>query len=162
MTELTAARLRELLHYDDETGVFRWLRPPVKRSRDGAAGHTDKEGYRRIRLDGGQYFCHRLAWLYVHDRWPSLQIDHRNGDKADNRIVNLREVTNAVNQENLRAARNTSSTGLLGVWVHRNGMFRASIKVNGKTMHLGTYKAADEAHQAYLTAKRQLHQGCTI
>src|SRR5690606_8595946 len=93
---LTQKRLRELVSYCPDTGIFH----------DSISGKQisgyDSKGYRRLWLDGRNYMMHRLAWLYVYGRWPRAMIDHINGDPRDNRIVNLRDVTNAVNQQNQR------------------------------------------------------------
>jgi len=89
--------------------------------------------------------------------WPENQIDHINGARADNRFTNLREATNKENSENIkRARRSNKSTEVLGVYT-RGLKFRAQITHAGKIQRLGTFKTAEEAHQAYLTAKRDLH-----
>jgi hypothetical protein len=114
--DLTAERLRELLHYDPETGVFTWLprqREMFREARHHAiwntrysgkrAGHAGAAlGYETISVIDRAYFSHRLAWLYVHGAWPLCEIDHINGVRTDNRIVNLRDVARGVNQQNIR------------------------------------------------------------
>lgn len=109
--------------------------------------------------------AHRLAWVHVHGSWPAGDIDHINGDKLDNRIANLRDVTRSVNKENMRSARGDNKVGLLGVHVRRQNTTRpyvASIRVSGKLIHLGAHNTPEAAHAAYLEAKRRLHSGCTI
>lgn len=162
--DLTAQRLRELLHYDPETGVFTWAvskRNGVIRGRP-AGCVSARLGYVVIRLDGTLYYAHRLAWLYVHDTFPTMHIDHINGEPSDNRIVNLRDVSNAINRQNERRARvNNLSTGSLGV--HKSGTrFVSQISHEGKCTYIGIFKTKDAAHSAYLKAKRELHEGCTI
>lgn len=161
---LTAELVRELLHYDPETGRFAWrLGRFGTRGAGGRAGYADPRGYRKICVAGRMYWEHRLAWLYVNGTWPSDQIDHVNGVKGDNRIANLREATRSENQGNLRQARSDSKTGLLGVhWNKPNKKFMAQIMFSGKQKYLGLFNTAEEAHQAYLVAKRELHQFCTI
>lgn len=110
--------------------------------------------------------AHRLAWLLHYGSWPSRHIDHINGDRADNRIANLRECDDAENQQNLRAATAASKSGLLGVTTrtYRNGAVRyaASIQVDGTKRYLGVYGTPEEAHSAYRAAKRQLHPFGTL
>ena len=154
---LTAARAREVLDYDPDTGVFRW-----KVTRRGSAsagvvaGCLYSTGYWCIKVNGRRHSAHRLAWLIVHGAFPAYQIDHIDCDRANNRLANLREATNAENQQNLRRARSDSITGLLGVSTHRD-RFQSGIRVDRKTRYLGTFDTPEQAHAAYLDAKRKLH-----
>ncbi len=162
---LTAARLRELLHYDAQTGAFTWLAPTSKRMKVGdVAGYLDRStGHVRIEIDGKNFYAHRLAWLYMTGGWPSREIDHINGIKSDARYKNLRDVTHAVNTQNLRRAKRNNRTGALGVHLRKKGgMPRAVITTDGKKTDLGSFDTVELAHQAYITAKRQHHKGCTI
>jgi len=92
--------------------------------------------------------------------WPS-EIDHINGDKSDNSYRNLREVSRGENMQNKRKAHRNNKTGFLGV-AREAGKYRARIRVCGKNRSLGMYDTPQQAHQAYLAAKRELHEGCTI
>lgn len=162
--ELTAARLRELLHYDPETGVFTW-RVNTSNVKAGAiANSVHTNGYIRFGVDGAKRYAHRLAWLYVHGEMPAHQIDHINGNRRDNRITNLRDVTRGVNMENQRRARsNNMSSGLLGVsWNKAACKWSASIMVARRNLYLGLYSEKGDAYAAYLKAKREMHQGCAI
>jgi hypothetical protein len=161
---LTAARVKEVLEYDPASGVLKWRKTGKGRRLDLVAGSVDRHGYLQTRVDGRIYFNHRLAWLYVYGEWPKNVIDHINGNPADNRIENLRDVCRKTNQENQRkAAASNKTTGLLGASLHsKTGKFVASIQTNRKTVYLGLYKTPDQAHQAYITAKHQLHEGATI
>jgi hypothetical protein len=89
MTELTAERLRELLNYDPDTGVFTWRVRPVHSHRVGdiAGSVRTTRGYRLIGVAGRVYKAHRLAWLYMMGEWPKDQIDHINRDPSDNRFL---------------------------------------------------------------------------
>ena len=160
---LTAARLRELLHYDPETGVFTCL---LKRGNwhvgrvVGCAKTLD--GYPRIRIDYKLHLAHRLAWLYVYGQWPG-QLDHIDGDRSNYRLVNLRDVSQYWNMQNLHKARVDNTSGFLGVTFCRHtNKWRAKLKANGKFVEVGRFPSPEEAHTAYLEAKRRLHQGCTI
>lgn len=167
--DLTAQRLREALHYDPDTGVFTW-RPLVlsqKRTTRRAgrrAGWQTALGYVYIGIDGAQYGAHRLAWLYQAGAWPEQDVDHINGRRADNRWANLRDVAHRMNVENQRAAPSSNqSTRLLGVTFHKpSGLYLSQIKSKGKKHYLGYFKTPEPAHEAYLAAKRRLHEGCTI
>lgn len=166
-TELTAARLRELLHYDPETGIFTYALGILGRRRvevGAVAGGLDNEGYRRHSLDNRFHRAHRLAWLYVHGVWPAGEVDHINGIRDDNRIANLRDVPRLTNSENFRKARRCNKTGLLGVTspAKQDKKFTATITAKGVRKSLGRFDTAEEAHQCYLTAKREMHSGCTI
>lgn len=161
---ITAERLREILSYDTESGVFVWKvsRGPLNAGMK--AGSVDTRGHLQICIDRRLYQAHRLAWLYVNGKWPNKHIDHINGDKTDNRIANLRDVTHAVNLQNQRRAPSSNKTsGLLGVsWKKANLRWCAQIQVNDKKMHLGLFDTAEAAHAAYVVAKRQLHEGCML
>lgn len=159
--DLTAARLRELLRYDPDTGHFVWLQARGKRRTDRPAGYRTWEGYWHICIDEQGHPAHRLVWLYVHGRWPK-QVDHINGDRSDNRLCNLREADTLVNSQNQRRAHRDSKTGLIGAHLALDGRYRSSIRVGGKTYRLGSFRTAEEAHQAYVKAKRELHASCSI
>jgi len=161
---LTAERLRELLHYDPETGVFIWLVSTNGRIRVGdVAGHLTAAGYRRIKIDGRCYFSQRLAWLYVHGVFPFNQSDHRNGQRDDNRLCNLRDVDHSGNMQNRRRAHLQNKSGFLGVSLDKQrGKWTAIIQANGKKRNLGRFTSPELAHAAYLKAKRELHPMGTI
>lgn len=158
---LSASELRELLHYDAKTGVFRWRVRCGQGKANAVAGTLTKDGYVQLRIRRVHYRAHRLAWLWVTGSWPVHQIDHCNGVRGDNRFENLRDVPQGINVQNQRRAQKKNKVGLLGV--KRNGSgFRAAITVGGKESYLGTYSTPEIAHGVYVTAKRTLHQGCTI
>lgn len=156
--ELSAARARELLHYEAETGIFTWAvnrRGPAKAG--DVAGTRMKNGYRKIGIDGREYLCHRLAWLVTSGSWPAHQIDHINGDPGDNRLENLRPATNAENHQNL-GLRKTNTSGHVGVtWFADRGKWVAQIHVAGKHKCLGYFDDKLDASTAYRKAKAELH-----
>jgi hypothetical protein len=160
---LTAARLREVLHYDPDAGAFTWRPGFGGNARSGrSAGSVSKLGYIRIYVDGRQYRSARLAFLYMTGDWPEGHVDHINGQRTQNQWINLRDVPHWMNQQNHhRARKDNKSTGLLGVTCYR-GAFEAQIQHNGKRHYLGKFATPGEAHSAYLKAKRKLHAGCTI
>lgn len=162
-TPLTQKRLRELLHYEPDTGVFTWIiRPTRKRKAGDIAGYLDN-GYVLIGFNSKNYKAHRLAWLYEYGCWPSKHIDHIDGNPSNNRISNLREATQSENLQNQLKARADSKTSLLGASRNKNrSNYRAQIMVNGKSIHLGCFKTDIEAHDAYITAKRIHHPFGTV
>jgi len=99
---LTKERLKEVLEYSTNTGLFTWKVTLSKRAVSGSiAGYKSEKGYIYIRLDGILYPSHRLVWMYVYGYFPPDQIDHINHDKGDNRVLNLRAVTNGENHRNM-------------------------------------------------------------
>ena len=164
---LTQERLKAVLDYDSTNGLFNWRVSNNGRIRVGQRAGSLKPplGYVQIKVDRVLYAAHRLAWLWVHGTFPENHIDHIDGDHANNRLANLRDVPVGINAQNLRRARsNNESTKLLGV-SRRNktrGGFQARIRFEGKEKRLGTFPTAEQAYAAYVAAKRELHPGCTI
>ena len=154
---LTVDRLKAVLNYDPERGLFTWRHSRIGRGcRAGAtAGRPNERGYLRLGIDGVRYKAHQLAWLYMTGEWPELQIDHRNNDKSDNRWSNLRLATGSQNQANRGLQRNNTS-GFKGVSARR-GKFAAYIKRDGKKHTLGSFDTAEEAHAAYVAAAPLFH-----
>lgn len=160
--DLTAEQLRELLHYDPESGVFtRKVRVAPHCPPGTVAGNTHSEGYVRIKIRGREYLGHRLAFLYMTGAYPENAVDHINGVRSDNRWANLREANHAENMQNRRVAPDISSTGYLGV-TRQDGGFVARIRVGPKRTYLGRFNTAEEAHSAYVMAKRKFHPYCTL
>lgn len=156
---ITQKELKEIFDYDPDSGNFIQRTRTSNRMKIGdVAGSLRLDGYRGIMIGGKLYFAHRLAWLYVHGEWPPEQIDHRNGSRADNRIANLRLATSAENHQNWKKRSNNSS-GYIGVfWDKEKNKWRAGIRVSGKRKHLGSFTDPAGAHDAYLVAKKELHQ----
>lgn len=157
MAELTAERARKCFTYNPLTGAL------VSR-RGKQIGYLASGNYLRVSVDGANYAAHRVVWLLLNGTWPDGYIDHINGVRTDNRIANLRDVSRTENNQNQRRAHShNKSSGLLGAsWHKRDKQWAAHISVNNKQKHLGNFATAEEAHAAYLIAKRLLHPGCTI
>lgn len=160
---LTQERLKSVLDYNPETGVFVWKEWRGGTAYAGTVAGRTSNGYVGISVDRRRYPAHRLAWLYVTGGWPVDEIDHINGSKADNRWANLRQADRVLNNQNRRVAHRGSEVNFLGVARVSNGTkFRAAIRTNGKLRHLGTFATPEQAHAVYLDAKRREHAGCTI
>lgn len=163
MDELTLQRLQKLLSYDAESGLFFWTGIAHRSVRNKKAGCPNKDGHIRIRFDGKAHYAHRLAWLYVYGCMPSMQIDHINGIRDDNRISNLRDVSMGVNSQNQRRPQSGNKSGYLGVsWAKDRGKWQSQIMLSGKSSHLGFFEDPYVAHEAYLLKKREIHEGCVI
>jgi hypothetical protein len=164
---LAVERLREVVGYDPMTGAF--IRKVRLAQRHQVGDRADflvvngtLKGYRRLSIDSKRYLAHRCAWLFVYGEWPKSVVDHIDGSRENNAISNLRDVSSAMNSQNEKKARSNSTTGCLGVTRHTSDRFRARIKVGKKVTHLGMFDKPDDAHDAYVRAKRLLHRGCTI
>lgn len=163
---LTKSQVSDALDYSDATGEFVWKKrkttgPALEGRR---AGYLLPAGYRVIRLYGKKYYAHRLAWLLHSGDWPKGDVDHINGVPSDNRICNLRDVSHSENLQNqLRSPTSNKTSGLLGVSLSgKEKRWIAQIKINGKSIRLGSFLCKFEAHDAYVKAKRNLHPASTI
>lgn len=155
--------LKSRLEYDTETGLFTRIKgvPGNKGSVGNVTGNIGDEGYVVINFRGKKKKAHRLAWLYMTGDWPEKDVDHMNGDRADNRWVNLRAADDSINAQNQRGPSSNNKSGYLGVSQVGN-RFKAIIRSEGKLLYLGLYKTAVEAHEAYVAQKRILHPGNTL
>jgi hypothetical protein len=149
---LTQARLKEVLQYFPTTGRFQWRLQRGTLSPGTEAGTLRACGYHNIQIDGVPHYSHRLAWLYIHGRHPTGEIDHKNGNPADNRIANLEH---RPHPENVWSALRRNASGRIGVY-RRGAKWRARIIVNGKQYCLGTYGTRKEASAAYRCAAHLL------
>jgi len=122
------------------------------------AGCTDRDGYLKVCIKSRFYRLHRLAWLYIYGTWPKNQIDHINRNRSDNRICNLRDVTNQQNMCNAGTYNTNTSGRAVVYWDKRDSRWRACIVNKGKYLSLGYFKTFDEAVAARLAAER-LHWG---
>lgn len=157
---LTQDKLKELLTYDPDTGIFKWIKKSANRIRVGEeAGilypyKNGKTHYRNICISYKGYRAHRLAWLYMTGSFPEYEIDHINHNASDNRWCNLREVTKAENQRN-RSLYMTNTSGFPGVyWSKLRSKWMASIRYQGKSIYLGYFKNILDAVHARKEAEK--------
>jgi hypothetical protein len=139
----TQARLKELFHYDPETGKFYSIQNR-RRWKAGRECGTNAGGYISINVDYVIYRAHRLAWMWMTGEDPGPNIDHVNGDSLDNRWSNKRVQSN-------------SRTGVKGVHLIKGGKFRARVQFRGKPKDLGVFDTVEEAKAAYDAAAKIIH-----
>lgn len=155
---LTQARLKELLHYSPETGVFTRRVATCSRVKVGdTAGSTDTHGYRQIGVLGEHHLAHRLVWLYVHGTWPRGDLDHRDRVRSNNKLGNLREASRVENNSNV-SLRKDNLTGFKGVsWSKLNNRWIAQCQVTKRKYHLGLFDTPEEASVAYQAFAKEYH-----
>ena len=145
---ITQKRLKEILHYDPNTGAFTWPVSPRNSVKAGSiAGYLTNKGYRRIQVFGRRHYAQQLAFLYMTGSWPSKQIDHRNSIRADNRWDNLRPATHGQNQRNRIPSGRSRFNGVC--WHKRSQGWQAQARLNGKQHYLGLHDTEEAAAAAY-------------
>jgi hypothetical protein len=137
--------LKTLLRYDPETGLIYWIAKGKGKIKKKPAGTLLQTGYIGICIGLKRFQAHRIAWALHYGFWPKDQIDHINGIKTDNRFCNLREATNSQNGKNLGLSK-ANSSGNKGVCFEKyTNRWRATIRVNGKTISLGRFHNIEQA-----------------
>jgi hypothetical protein len=161
MSKLTQERLKELLHYNPETGIFTRKCNRGNTKKGDIAGTPNTKGYLRLEICKKPYLNHRLAWLYVYGYFPENEIDHIDRDKTNNKISNLKEASRSCNMRNTKLFI-TNTSGVKGVaWDKYVGKWAARITVNLKFKGLGSYNNFDNAVCARLAAEQCLNwSGC--
>lgn len=164
MIKPSVERVRHLFMYEPTTGIF--TRRVTTSNHPTAqagyiAGSKNRLGYVIIFVDGYAYKAHRLAWVHTYGEWPTKHIDHIDGNPSNNRIANLRDVSRSANLQNQRKPHTVTTSGFLGVTTS-GSRWQANIRFNGNRKYLGVHDTPELAHEAYLKAKRELHEGCTI
>ena len=155
MVEITQEFLKEHFEYCD--GHLWWIKPISNRVKLGEQFGTNVHGYRRCQLFYKVYMEHRLIWLYHYGVWPTKQLDHIDGNPDNNKIENLREVTNQQNQYN-KGSRKESTSQYKGVsWHKRDKKWVAQARIGGKNKTIGSFHCEHEAAEAYRKATEQLH-----
>lgn len=160
MDTIEIEKIKGQISYCPEDGSFAWIKPRTGRTPSVLnIGTKTPEGYIRIVVIRRGYFAHRLAWMLATGAAPKGEIDHINGIRDDNRIINLRDVSHETNQRNVRAARaNNKSCATLGVTARKDGRYEVRIRVGGgKRVALGSFKSLEDASGAYEAAKAVHH-----
>jgi len=150
--DLTAQRLRELLNYDPETGVFTWRSRRCNNAAGTPAGYRRPDGYLTIRLDKKLYRANRLAWFYMTGGWPENLVDHKDRNPGNDKWQNLREATHSQNHQN-QVVRKDCTHGHRGIALHERGLWRAQT-LQGKRIHIGYFRTPEEALIARIAAER--------
>jgi len=138
---LTQKRLKELLDYDPETGIFTWKVISAQSIKIGdKAGCKNPTGYISINVDNKSYLAHRLAWLFVHGCFPKGGLDHEDRIRDNNWIKNLREATQSQNVINSKIQSNNTS-GIKGVYYNKpTQKWAVRIGILGKRIHLSYHE----------------------
>ena len=148
---MSIEELKEYFKYEPATGKLFWNKRPSNRIVIGSeVGNYNDQGYRVCRFKGKVLRVHRIVWAVANGEHPAEFIDHINGDKGDNRLANLRVVSNAENLQNTKNSKGYTYHRKLNKWM-------AKIVVNKKHKYLGVFNTEHEAHEAYLKAKEELH-----
>ena len=154
---LTQERLKELLTYNLETGVFTRNLTRCGALAGAVAGSVTRKGYRYIKIDSKGYMMHRLVWLYLYGQFPKEQLDHIDGDKLNNKASNLRDAITSQNCVNQRGRKNNTS-GFKGVILEKSsGKWVAQCNANGEHYYLGMYDTPQEASNVRETFAKENH-----
>ena len=152
---LTREYLRSVIDYSPDTGEFRWSSARRGVRIGELCGRINNHGYREIGVAGKLHQAHRLAFLYMTGEMPKNVVDHINGDRADNRWINLRPANQSQNMANV-GGRSTNTSGAPGVvWDADRQKWRAQLRVNGKKKNLGRFASFEDARNAVNAAARQ-------
>jgi hypothetical protein len=154
---LTQERLKQLLDYSPDTGLFYWRVDRGGIKAGSIAGARRESGYITISVDSRLYRAHQLAWLWMTGRWPAQFVDHKDMQKDNNRWANLREATKSQNQMNTRLQSN-NTTGHKGVtWFKQYGKYQVMVWKNRKAHFIGYFETLEEAATARNTAAERIH-----
>ena len=156
--EFNILEAKKIIEYDPMTGLIKWKDNRKKKFNCWFAGYNKANGYQEIYIKNTKILVHRLAWAFVYGEHPKGLIDHINGNPSDNRISNLRCVTDLENNQNISKPTKASKSGVRGVhFSSRINRWIAQITVNRKCSHLGCFKTIEDAKEAYLKAKKEFH-----
>ena len=155
---ITQEQLKQLFHYNPDTGLFTRLQSKGGNFAGSIAGGTNTGGHRQIKINGRLITSHRLAYLYMTGKFPKDCIDHINRVPDDNRWCNLRDATKGENNQNRIKLSSINTSGYLGVhWCKRDKVFIARINLNNVRLLLGRFDNALDAYNCYLKAKKEHH-----
>jgi len=151
------------LQYSPSTGILIRLKSKSKRVKPGdIAGYIRKDGYVGLSLLCNEYLAHRIAWLLYYKEWPTDEVDHIDGNRANNKINNLRLSNRYDNNRNRHGPTKANKLGVLGVHQHTSGRYVARVRHKGESLYVGIFDSPEEAHAAYLEKKRELHPSFTL
>jgi hypothetical protein len=155
---LSQEYVRHAFSYDPDSGELLWRNPTSNRVKAGSiVGHVIRRGYRQVHLSIGSFLVHRIIWLYMTGELPTNRIDHRDGDTANNRWLNLREATPAQNRFNSKMP-STNKSGTKGIhWHASSKRWVAQLVVHGRTIRVGSFVDLEPARIAIANAKRKYH-----
>lgn len=156
MTEaISHQELLRLVSYDPDTGIIaRKVRTSNRVQIDDVVGSLSGNGYLMGRIGGHYAYMHQWAWFYVYGVWPEHDIDHRDLDKTNNKIGNLRKATESQNSGNIRPHKDNRS-GFKGVYAKRS-KWCAQIMCQGKRITIGIFETKEDAAAAYMAASEKL------
>lgn len=156
--------LNSIFNYDPETGIFTYkIKPCSWKNIGDIAGSINGKGYWQLRYKNRYFRANRLAWLLYYGEWPKGVIDHKDTDILNNKIDNLRDIEANKNQQNQRRPSKNNKTGYLGVsYKPDKNKYYSTIMLNRKSKHIGSFRTPEEAHEAYIRAKRELHEYGTL
>ena len=163
---ISAEYVRSILDYDPATGDFIWRKRIFAAAKASniwnarfagtVAGTLNNRGYKTIMIGAKRYYAHRIAWLWMTGEWPRC-VDHRDLNCSNNRWCNLRDAKISSNNQANRRAQSNNKSGLKGAhWFKRDGRWRSEIGHDGRSIHLGYFDTAEEAHAAYASAALEL------
>lgn len=155
---LTQAELKEIVHYDPDTGLFTWAKGRKKAALGTPAGRPRKpDGRMMVGVLGSKYLGSRLAWLYMTGQWPEKLVDHRDRDLTNDRWINLRLATHSENSHNA-SLRPDNTSGVKGVWYAKSvKLWVAEIAYQGKSKKLGYFKTKELAVEFMGLAREMIH-----
>lgn len=154
---ITQTELKELLHYDQDTGIFTWLKSKGNIKANILAGYKDNKKYIHIKVNNKTYLAHRLAWLYMYGEIPNTYIDHIDGNPENNKISNLRLASKNENQWNRKVNKNSTSK-VKNIWFDKKrNKFAVVIQANNKQKMIGRFNTLEEAIIASNEARLKYH-----
>lgn len=155
---ITQSELKELLDYNKDTGIFTWKKRTSNRIKVGSiAGNLHNKGYIELKVNGIRFLCHRLAWFYEYDELPTL-IDHINGDKADNRLTNLRKATQQSNAYNSKLRSNNKSGVRCVSWDKVRNNWAVRVTVDNQLKYFGNYNDLETAKKVADGVRKLIHK----